>query len=239
ARAKAELLEEPALGGLCIVPPGWSALERVASARSLRIWRVGPGGDSWLESSSSGYTAMPWGEPIRLRARGRHFAEDALAALSVAVALGAGVREAVEAMSSFEGLAGRGRRLVSGPLTVIDESYNANPDSMRACLESLAREDGRRIAVLGDMLELGAGSGVMHEEVIRLASGLGLDLVVLVGAEFAAAAGRPGRGVVSVGSWEEALAVIEREAGREATVLVKGSHAMRLDMIVERLRGGA
>lgn len=235
ARAKAELLEETGSGGLCFIPPGWRALEEAAASRSLRIWRVGPGGDSWLESSASGYTAMPWGLPLRLRARGRHFAEDALTALSVAAVLGADLRGAIEAMSSFEGLAGRGRRLAAGLLTIIDESYNANPDSMRACLESLAGEQGRRIAVLGDMLELGEDSGRMHEEVIRLASGLGLDLVVLVGAAFATAAGRPGGGIVPVGTWEEALAVIEREAGQEATVLVKGSHAMHLDLMVERL----
>lgn len=239
ARAKAELLEETRPGGRCFIPPGWSALEKVASARSLRIWRVGPGGDSWLEQSPSGYRAMPWGEPLRLGARGRHFAEDALTALSVAASMGVGAVEAIEAMSSFDGLAGRGRRLAYGLLTVIDESYNANPDSMRACLESLACEDGRRIAVLGDMLELGADSGRMHDEVLRLASSLGLDLVVLVGSAFAAAAGCPGRGMLPVGTWEEALAVVEREAAREATVLVKGSRAMRLDQLVERLRGDA
>ena len=109
-------------------------------------------------------------EEFILGAPGRHMAENAVGVLAVVEALGADVSAAAARLASFSAQRGRGERftlpLPDGALTIIDESYNANPVSMRAALALLgaAKPDvgGRRIAVIGDMLELGAEGAALH-----------------------------------------------------------------------------
>lgn len=127
-------------------------------------------------------------------APGRHIADNAMAALGAAVLSGANIEQAFEALGTLEAVKGRGQRhhllIEDGAFTLIDESYNANPASMRAAIAVLASADvkgqGRRVAVLGDMLEMGEFSADVHEELAGPLLAAGIEHVWLAGEEMVA-----------------------------------------------------
>ncbi|MBP2549028.1 UDP-N-acetylmuramoyl-tripeptide--D-alanyl-D-alanine ligase [Neorhizobium galegae] len=151
-----------------------------------------------FEGTASGSTiwAVINGETIEVHigAPGRHIAENAIAALGVVALFGADMEAAKAALAELRAVKGRGQRhrlaLGEGVLTLIDESYNANPASMRAALSLLAQSvpegGGRRIAVLGDMLEMGAFSAQVHEDLAGPLLAAGIEHVWLSGAEMVA-----------------------------------------------------
>lgn len=130
---------------------------------------------------------------IKIGAPGRHIAENAVAALGTCDLVGADLDQAIEALVGLRAVKGRGERhrlgIGEGHLTLIDESYNANPASMRAAVALLASTTpeltGRRIAVLGDMLEMGEFSGQLHEELTGPLLAAGIEHVWLAGKEMA------------------------------------------------------
>ena len=131
---------------------------------------------------------------VRIGAPGRHIAENAMAVLGAALLVGADMAQAGAALAGIRAVKGRGERhrlgIGEGHLTLIDESYNANPASMRAAIALLAATEpeltGRRIAVLGDMLEMGAFSQQVHEELAGPLLAAGIEHVWLAGPEMAA-----------------------------------------------------
>ncbi|RYD56954.1 MAG: UDP-N-acetylmuramoylalanyl-D-glutamyl-2, 6-diaminopimelate--D-alanyl-D-alanine ligase, partial [Sphingomonadales bacterium] len=139
------------------------------------------------------------------------------------------------------GLSGRGARLNvpagSGEALVIDESYNANPASMRATLQVLAHETGRKIAVLGEMRELGEHSDVFHAELSGPIEAAGVDYAILVGEAMGALAeALEGRiDFVHVPDAATAGARLDAVLGAGDAVLVKGSNGVRLSTIVAAL----
>jgi len=164
------------------------------------------------------------------------------AAIAAVLPLGVEPGDMEEGLSSFVPAKGRMELLRIGPLTVIDDTYNANPESMASALRTLSEAKGRRVAVLGDMLELGSTSNAEHREVGRLAGMFGIDVVVAAGryaadvVEGAASAGvRGAYGFNSRQETELSLAGILRQGD---TVLVKGSRGMEMEKTVEALRGG-
>lgn len=130
---------------------------------------------------------------VVIGAPGRHIAENAMAALGVVHLLGADMDGAIQALAHMDAVKGRGQRhklrTDTGLLTLIDESYNANPASMRAAIAVLAAAQpsghGRRIAILGDMLELGELSGELHAELSGPLLAAGIEHVWLAGPEMA------------------------------------------------------
>ncbi|XKM42106.1 UDP-N-acetylmuramoylalanyl-D-glutamyl-2,6-diaminopimelate--D-alanyl-D-alanine ligase [Rhizobium ruizarguesonis] len=131
---------------------------------------------------------------VALGAPGRHIAENALAALGVVRIVGADMQKAIEALATLKAEKGRGKRhrlsIGGGSFTLIDESYNANPASMRAAIALLAASEptgrGRRIAVLGDMLEMGDYAQKVHTDLAVPLLAAGIEHVWLAGAEMAA-----------------------------------------------------
>lgn len=131
---------------------------------------------------------------VTIGAPGRHLAENAMAVLAAVSLVGADVDAAIEAFASLSAVKGRGQRhrlkMPDGTMTLIDESYNANPASMRAAIAVLASaqpgEDGRRIAVLGDMLEMGEFAPSVHAELAGPLLASGIEHVWLAGPEMAA-----------------------------------------------------
>jgi UDP-N-acetylmuramoyl-tripeptide--D-alanyl-D-alanine ligase len=180
--------------------------------------------------------------PVTLGVPGRHNAYNAIAAAAVALALGisceqlalglADARLSAMRMQVFE---------TAGGVTVINDAYNANPVSMRAAVETLAgmRARGRRIAVLGDMAELGSFTELAHFQLGELVARLGIDVLVTAGpraariAEGARAAGMSPPAVRQCASVEEASEVLDDLLESGDITLVKASRVMGLERVVE------
>ncbi len=175
-------------------------------------------------------------------AAGRHMAENSLAVLLTVQALGADVEQAAAAYATLPALAGRGKRQSiatsgGGTATLIDESYNASPASMEASLKVLGLAPQRRIAVLGDMLELGPESPAFHAGLASAIEHAGVDSVYLSGANMAHLYNALPQGLrgAHTGTSEE-LAYIVADAVKDGdVVLVKGSNGSRMKLIVETL----
>jgi len=167
-------------------------------------------------------------------------------AIAVALAFGARLEDVREGLCEYRPGPGRMDVVVTGGggITLLDDTYNANPDSTAAALRTLSRAAGRKIAVLGDMLELGDEAASAHREAGALAAGLGVDLLLAVG-EFSSdmAAGAEGAGlgdctVMRLADRQEAAAALAGLLERGDTVLVKASRALRFEEIVEGLKAG-
>jgi UDP-N-acetylmuramoyl-tripeptide--D-alanyl-D-alanine ligase len=177
----------------------------------------------------------------RLPLPGRHLLTSALAALGAAVALDVPLDEAAVALGTLERPAHRMSVRRAGDLTVIDDSYNSSPAAVHAALTVLRGVGGRRVAVLGDMLELGSLSIGAHESVGADVA-LSADALVAVGelaATIAASAERNGlHDVHRAGDAGEALVRLRQLLRPGDTVLVKGSRALALDRLADTLVAG-
>lgn len=176
--------------------------------------------------------------------RGVHNVGNACGAAAIGMACGVGVEAVAKALAAAEPEAGRQElKRASCGAEVFDDSYNASPASMKASLSMLSSYEthGRRIAVLGDMGELGAAAQEGHIETGRAAAACDMDVLVCVGemataiAEGARDAGMPDGNIVCVADAEGALAALDGRLAPEDVVLVKASHFMRLDRVVEGL----
>jgi UDP-N-acetylmuramoyl-tripeptide--D-alanyl-D-alanine ligase len=188
--------------------------------------------------------------PLRLSIAlpGRGNLSNALAATAVGLELGVPPAAIVERLAALSPADHRGAvlRAVTGA-TVLDDSYNSSPAALRRSLDVLAasRPAGRRIAVLGEMLELGDHSLALHAECGRAAAAAGVERLVTVGGAAAAqlaaaavAAGMPAAAVTHAASSTEAAAIVAAEVGAGDLVLVKGSRGVRTDLVVARLVAG-
>jgi murE/murF fusion protein len=186
--------------------------------------------------------------PVTLLVPGVHNVSNAVAAAAIACAAGIGIREIGAGLGAFQP-ADKRMQIVAGKggLNILNDTYNANPASMRAGLATLGQQDGgRRVAILGDMLELGPTSAGVHQEAGRYAAEQGVDYLALVG-NFADETARGARmaGMESqrvrifeekkdIAAWIEGLlAAGQLQAGD--WLLVKGSRGMRLEAVVEQL----
>lgn len=179
-----------------------------------------------------------------LQMRGLHNVHNAVAAAAVAWKAGMDVSEVAAVLGQCQPAAGRQQVLESPQgAIVVDDSYNANPDSMRASLSAFAAMDvpGRRIAVLGDMGELGSYSEEGHAACGRLAASLPIDRLVCVGvlargiARGAVEAGMDEGSVSCADDAQAALRLLQGAVSHGDAVLVKASHSMALEQVVEGL----
>jgi UDP-N-acetylmuramoyl-tripeptide--D-alanyl-D-alanine ligase len=247
AQAKAELIEALPTGGTAVVPAGDPWLQPYLNRKDIDIVRFGPGGDVQLRSftpAGDGCTIEvgAFGELVALELpfASRYNAENALAALATYCALGLPLAHAQRGASEVRLSRWRGEEvpLPEGGL-LINDAYNANPPSMVAALGHLAERAGerRRVAVLGDMAELGAGAAGYHREVGAAAARAGVQALVAVGPlarNYLAGA----RGV-EVTRWaptlEDGLAALRELLRPGDCVLVKGSRAMGLEAVADAL----
>lgn len=183
--------------------------------------------------------STPLGEiEVGLALAGRHNAMNALAATAAALAAGANLDHVRAGLESATAASGRLRaeRLASG-LTLIDDSYNANPASTRAAIEVLAACPGPRWLVLGDMRELGPQAPELHAAIGRHAAAHGIDLLYTVGALSAHAARAFGVGARHFEDQSTLIGALRAELAPGATVLVKGSRGSAMERVVAALRG--
>ncbi len=173
---------------------------------------------------------------IRLQVPGRHNVLNALAAAGAAVASGAGMAAVTRGLESFRAVKGRmqrkpGRR---GAI-VIDDTYNANPDSVRAAIDVLAAQPGRRVLVLGDMGEVGAQGEAFHEEIGRYARTKGVGRLLATGPLTARAVEAFGEGSAHFADFDALVQAALAETAAGTALLVKGSRFMRMERAVAAL----
>jgi UDP-N-acetylmuramoyl-tripeptide--D-alanyl-D-alanine ligase len=233
AAAKAELVAGLRPGGTAIVPAGETLLD--AHLRDdVTTVTFGPGGDVAELPPGLDVVVSGAGGGGRISA---HMRRNALAALAAARAVGVELDGLLEvALSSF-----RGQRIeLPGGIVVINDCYNANPMSMRAALDDLAASEvsppARRVAVLGDMLELGPDEDRFHAEIGAHARQAGVDVLVAVGPRAAHFADGYGD-VVALPDAQAAAAAVRDLLAPGDTVLVKGSRGVGLEVIARALEG--
>ncbi len=179
-----------------------------------------------------------------LRAPGRHNVANAVAAIAAATAAGASLAAAQRALSVFRPLAGRlEAKTASEGATVIDDTYNANPDSVRAAIAVLARAGGTRWLVLGDMGEVGDQGIAFHREIGEYARAAGIDRLLTTGELAAHAVASFGPGGEHFGDVDELIAATDAKlrtnGATRVTLLIKGSRFMRMERVVAALTGTA
>lgn len=258
ANAKAEIFEGMDASGAAVLPRDNEFFEQLAlRAREAMLARILSFGahaqadarllDCALQPESSTVRASILGEEVtyKLGAPGRHLVMNSLAVLAAAKLAGADLALAALALADLAPPAGRGSRatlaLPGGAALLIDESYNANPVSMRAALALLGQSQvgagGRRVAVLGDMLELGDKSDILHAELVDPIVANGIDLVFCSGPAMHSlwqALPSERRGGYSETSKGLEPKVIEAIRGGDA-IMVKGSNGSRMGPLVKAL----
>jgi len=175
---------------------------------------------------------------FRLRMAGVHNLHNAMAAATCALAAGAPLKAIVDGLQAFEPVKGRSRsvalNLAGKSCTLIDDSYNANPDSVDAALVMLASLPAPRLMVLGDMGEVGDQGPLFHAQAGARAQALGIDVLFTLG-ELSAHAARAFSGARHFATMDELIEAARRQAGDYASILVKGSRFMQMEKLVDAL----
>jgi UDP-N-acetylmuramoyl-tripeptide--D-alanyl-D-alanine ligase len=248
ARENGSVFEALPRNGVAVFPAGdaftmlWTHL---ADARPcMTFGDAGSGADivlagsEWQEGHWQVQAATPAG-PIafRLHIAGRHNVRNALGAAACALAAGVPLKAIAAGLENFEPVKGRSRALAltlgDRTLTLVDDTYNANPDSVRAAIDVLAELPGPRLLVLGDMGEVGDQGPAFHAEVGGYARERGIETLLTLGDQAAAMQGRHFADV-------EALnAAVLQALGTAQSVLVKGSRFMKMERVVEAVTAHA
>ena len=257
ARAKAELVQAARRGGVAVLnrddPRVW-AMRELAEERGMSVVSFGQSSDADVRAEDVAVTAAGTGctvvraeerLPLRLQVLGAHHVSNALTAIAAAGVLGVQTADAVARLETVE-LAERWRMQPMGNerVRIINDAYNASPDSMAAALRTLAQitgPDERTVAVLGAMSELGEAAGEEHDRIGLLAVRLNIRRIVVVGPE----ARRLYLAAVGEGSWDsEAVHLPDQDAAFEYLrgelrdgdrVLVKSSNSVGLRHLGDRL----
>jgi UDP-N-acetylmuramoyl-tripeptide--D-alanyl-D-alanine ligase len=175
---------------------------------------------------------------VRLPLAGRHNVANALAAAACGVALGMEPDEIARGLAAARNVGGRvAWKAVPHGARLIDDSYNANPTSLRAAMELLAAQPGRRVLALGDMAELGADAAERHAEAGRAARTLGIDVLLALGPLANEAAKAFGAGAECFADHAALAARAQALLAPDTTVLVKGSRSARMERVVAALTG--
>jgi UDP-N-acetylmuramoyl-tripeptide--D-alanyl-D-alanine ligase len=257
AQAKGELVEALPAGGTAVLNADDPRVLGMAPRTRATVVTTGRGPDAAVratgvsldDAARARFTLVAAGEehPIALRVVGEHQVANALSAAAAALAVGMTPAAVAAALSAAEPRSRWRMEVDRRPdgVTVVNDAYNANPESMRAALAALAGLPAtRRIAVLGAMAELGPGAGEEHERLGRDAAAAGVDLIVAVGADAvgisdgASAAGRrAGEESVHVPDRAAASALLLPVLRDGDVVLVKASRSYGLELLAADLLG--
>lgn len=224
--------------------PLWS---RLAGAR--RSVTFGPGGDvsctqaHWHSGAWAVTLKTPLGELCtRLQIAGRHNVGNAMAAAACALAAGVALPAIAEGLAAFTPVKGRSRafeRIVQDrAVTVVDDTYNANPDSMHAAIEVLAELPAPRLLVLGDMGEVGDQGPQFHAEAGATARACGIERLFAIGAQSASAVQAYGAGAQHFDDMASLIEAVQKTLPMVGSMLVKGSRFMKMEQVVHAVEAG-
>jgi UDP-N-acetylmuramoyl-tripeptide--D-alanyl-D-alanine ligase len=195
-------------------------------------------GAAWQQGHWQVQAQTPAGAmAFRLQVAGRHNVRNALAAAACALAAGVPLEAVVRGLESFEPVKGRSRalgvQLGERTLTLVDDTYNANPDSVRAAIDVLAELPGPRLLVLGDMGEVGDQGPAFHAEVGDYARERGIEQLFTHGDQAHGMKGRHFAGIDAL------TAAVLQALPKTESVLVKGSRFMKMERVVEAITAHA
>lgn len=246
---KGRLIEAVPPGGTAVVNADNHWCREIAGRSPARVITFGIEEDADVRATdirtAAAHTRFEAaGRQFVLPAIGRHNVYNALAAITVALELGLDLDLIQDRLSSFKLPPMRMQRIEIGDVTVFNDAYNANFESMLAALREYARlpVPGRRVVVCGDMLELGDQSQAIHWEVGKRVAAADFDLLVAVGNEAqtlamgAAANGMPHEQVLLSPNTEKAGQLLPRVVGETDTVLLKASRGMKFESLVEAIQ---
>jgi UDP-N-acetylmuramoyl-tripeptide--D-alanyl-D-alanine ligase len=259
AREKGDLVAGLATGGVAVLNADDPLVLSQAERTRARILRFGRGRDadvraedvSWRDGAFELRVAAPEGVvDVRVAGLGEATVMNALAASAAALAAGASPADLARGLAEYRPLHGRLEPVaLPGDVLVIDDTYNANPQSLEVALRELATgaacARGRHVAVIGDMGELGPETSAAHRAAGSLAAQLGIDHVYAVGAQAALvadgarSAGLAADRIHAYAEWEPAAEALTLSLRPGDRVLVKGSRSMRMERIVERIAAAA
>jgi len=177
--------------------------------------------------------------PVRLHIAGRHNVKNALAASACALAAGVPLAAVAQGLQAFEPVKGRSRALLlqtpAGEITLVDDTYNANPDSVRAAIDVLTELPSPRLLILGDMGEVGDQGPAFHAEVGAYAAECGIEAFYTLG-ELCLHAGQAFGAAQHFDHMDSLLAAVAQHAVQFKSVVVKGSRFMKMERVVEALQ---
>ena len=245
ARAKGEIFEGLAADGVAVINADDAHADlwrQLAAGHRILSFGLDATADVTAKAEERGFgSAVTLTTPqgtveFELPVPGRHNVRNALAAAAACLAAGVSLGTVAEGLSGYAGITGRLQRRtgLKGAL-VIDDTYNANPDSMRAAIDVLAGLSGTRVLVMGDMGETGETAGQLHEEIGAYAKSRGIERLLALGELSTAAVrsfGASGRHFESV---DELVAAVKNELREGVSVLVKGSRFMRMERVVDAI----
>jgi UDP-N-acetylmuramoyl-tripeptide--D-alanyl-D-alanine ligase len=243
ARAKGEIFNGLADTGIAIInadDPYAGLWRGMNPGRTVLSFGLSEDATIRGEYHASGYGAAlsittPKGVlELEIKVPGEHNVCNALAATAAALAVGARSESIIAGLSGFTGVKGRLMRLPAlHGSTFIDDTYNANPDSVRAALTVLATRPGKKILVLGDMGELGEEASSLHAQIGLAARSAGVEKLFALGEQSKKTAVAFGAGAMHFERIQELLADLENELTPDTTVLVKGSRFMQMERVVQ------
>jgi len=251
ASAKGELAEAVGKGGFLALNADDQRVADLRGRTEARVITFGFGDGSDVRGESTGARDGVFGDlrigggpVIRLRVPGSHNLYNALAAAAVAEAMGVGPEQIRDGLEAYRGSRMRSEVVRIGPWIVLNDAYNANPASMERALETLRDwQNGRphrRIAVLGDMLELGEEAPTLHQQLGVAVPGAGVEVLLAVGdhavamTDGALSAGMSTDRVFRCVDVAEAWVVLRPILAEDDMILLKGSRLIGLDVLVDR-----
>lgn len=248
AKAKGEIYQGLSAAGIAVLNldeiyvQDWR--ERLPCERRLTFSLANPEADVYVQRPADDLSqglvftlVTPQGSTdVSLPIIGKHNINNALAAATCALAMGADLEAIANGLQAFRGEKGR-MQLLQGlaGAVLIDDSYNANPGSVRAAIDTLVNYPGKRILVLGDLAELGEEAPNLHAELGDYARWAGVDRVVTVGPLTRHLNQAFGAGASHCADHSEAIDIIKTELDADTAVLVKGSRSARMEVVVQAI----
>ena len=244
-RAKTEMLEYMPDDGTVFLNADDDLLSTCSCRQSKVFYGLGDKADIRAENIKSDGAALQSCDiisgkrriQVSIPAYGRHMVYAALEGAAVGMKFGLSDDEIIRGIAAYETVGRRANVIDTGYITIIDDCYNANPDSVKCAIDSMSDSTGRRVCVLGDMLEMGTARAERHADIGRYAAVHGVELLLCVG-EMSENTARAAEGIASLHFEDNAslIAALPELIKKGDTVLVKASHSMKLEEISEALK---